>query len=407
MTTNDILIKADGVSKKFCRSLKKSLWYGFKDISSEALGYRGGHDRLRSEEFWAVKDISFDLKRGECLGIIGRNGAGKTTLLKMLNGLIKPDKGCITIRGRVGALIALGAGFNPILTGRENIYVNGSVLGLSKREIDEKIEEIIDFSEVREFIDSPVQSYSSGMQVRLGFAIAASLQPDVLLIDEVLAVGDVGFQTKCFNLLNRQSNKTTVVFVSHMMNQVARIANKIIVMEKGMAAFQSNDVAGGIEHYNDSFKNEGVTVTGTGKAVIEQIRLYGEDSSDNESMPIFQYGSDITIELDYRLHKNVQACVIAIGIFDQSMRMIAQSFSRASGISFENNHGIIKTKIIIPRIPLAPGLYSITIGFTEKRQSGQWGEHLARYEAIKSVKIIGNAALSASYAPIVLEAKWS
>jgi ABC-type glutathione transport system ATPase component len=220
---DDVLVKVEGVSKKFCRSLKKSLWYGVCDIAGELLPGRKrqrvagselrvageaeeavagsgllvagentsavGGDRaagdsgpatsypplvtptadhaardedLRDGEFWAVKDVSFELRRGECLGLIGHNGAGKTTLLKMLNGLIKPDAGSITMRGRVGALIALGAGFNPILTGRENTYINGSVLGLTKKEIDAKIDEIIDFAEIREFIDMPVQSYSSG-----------------------------------------------------------------------------------------------------------------------------------------------------------------------------------------------------------------------------------------------------
>ena len=168
------LVRVEGVSKIFCRSLKRSLHYGLMDSLSDILpvGKRkydeSGEPILRKEEFWAVKDISFELRRGECLGLIGRNGAGKTTLLKMLNGLIKPDKGRIEMRGRVGALIALGAGFNPILTGRENIYVNGSILGISQIEIEDKIDEIIDFSEIREFIDSPVQSYSSGMAVQPG-----------------------------------------------------------------------------------------------------------------------------------------------------------------------------------------------------------------------------------------------
>src|SRR5688572_23720191 len=150
---DEVLVKAEGVSKKFCRSLKRSLWYGVKDMAAEVTGGSASHDRLRSGEFWAVNDVSFELRRGECLGLVGRNGAGKTTLLKMLNGLIKPDKGQIEMRGRIGALIALGAGFNPILTGRENIYVNASILGLTKRETDEKIDDIVDFAEVGEFID--------------------------------------------------------------------------------------------------------------------------------------------------------------------------------------------------------------------------------------------------------------
>ena len=183
--SKEMLIKVEGVKKKFCRSLRKSLQYGMRDIAADLMGWRIPNTELRPEEFYAVDDISFELRRGECLGLIGKNGAGKTTLLKMLNGLIKPDAGRITVRGRVGALIALGAGFNPLLSGRENIYVNGAILGLRKTEINAKLESIIDFAELREFIDSPIQSYSSGMVVRLGFAVAIHCHPDSLLLDEV------------------------------------------------------------------------------------------------------------------------------------------------------------------------------------------------------------------------------
>ncbi|HIP72872.1 MAG TPA: ABC transporter ATP-binding protein, partial [Anaerolineae bacterium] len=192
----DILVNVENVSKKFCRNLKRSLWYGVKDVGAEMFGRGSERIELRSQEFWAVKDVSFQLKRGETLGLIGHNGAGKTTMLRMLNGLIKPDTGRITVRGRIQALIALGAGFNPVLTGRENIYVNASVLGISKAETDRRFDQIVDFSGIEEFIDTPVQSYSSGMVVRLGFSIAAHLEPDILLVDEVLAVGDLAFKTK-------------------------------------------------------------------------------------------------------------------------------------------------------------------------------------------------------------------
>jgi lipopolysaccharide transport system ATP-binding protein len=229
------LIKVEGVSKKFCRSLKRSLWYGIKDIASEAMGAPRTED-LRADEFWAVDDVSFELRRGECLGLIGRNGAGKTTLLRMLNGLIKPDRGRIEIRGRVGALIALGAGFNPILTGRENIYVNGSVLGLSKKEIDAKLDDIIDFAGTGDFIDAPVQSYSSGMQVRLGFAVATALQPDVLILDEVLAVGDAEFRAKCYNRIGSLQKEAAVIFVSHSMPHIARISSRVLVLARGRVA---------------------------------------------------------------------------------------------------------------------------------------------------------------------------
>jgi len=230
---SDILITVDNVSKKFCRSLKRSMWYGVNDLGAELAGRSNGHRDLRSQEFWAVKDVSFELRRGECLGLIGRNGAGKTSLLRMLNGLIKPDKGRIEMRGRVGALIALGAGFNPILTGRENIYINGSVLGLSKKEIDKKIDEIIDFAEIDEFIDSPVQSYSSGMQVRLGFAVATAMNPDILLLDEVLAVGDANFQAKCFQRLGTNLEQSAVILVSHYPYHIKKLCNRVVLLERG------------------------------------------------------------------------------------------------------------------------------------------------------------------------------
>lgn len=234
MDKSDVLVNVSSVSKKFCRDLKRSLWYGVQDVAADALG-RSMDEPLRSKEFWALEDVSFQIERGECLGLIGRNGAGKTTLLKILNGLIKPDSGRVEINGRVGALIALGAGFNPILTGRENIYVNGSILGLKKKTIDAKFDEIAEFSEIENFLDSPVQSYSSGMQVRLGFAIAAVLiKPDILLLDEVLAVGDAGFHTKCINALRgMQASGVSIILVSHNMHDILRYCDTGIYLSAG------------------------------------------------------------------------------------------------------------------------------------------------------------------------------
>ena len=263
---NEVLVKVDGVSKKFCRDLKKSLWYGMCDVASELLPIQNSkskiqnsQDTLRPGEFWANRDISFELRRGECIGLIGHNGAGKTTLLKMLNGLIKPDTGTIEMRGRVGALIALGAGFNPILTGRENIYVNGSILGLTKGEIDEKIDDIIDFSEIGEFIDSPVQSYSSGMTVRLGFAVATAMNPDVLILDEVLAVGDGNFRSKCIKRIGNILTKSAVIFVSHESYQVRRICDKVLWLKKGKPVF-FGDTASGMDQYSKEIMGNGATI---------------------------------------------------------------------------------------------------------------------------------------------------
>jgi len=278
----EVLVRVEGVSKKFCRSLKKSLWYGVQDISGELLG-RGSSETLRSDEFWAVKDVSFELWRGECLGLIGRNGAGKSTLLRMLNGLIKPDQGRIEINGQVGGLIALGAGFNPILTGRENIYVNGSILGLSKTEIDAKFEEIVEFAEIGDFIDAPVQTYSSGMNVRLGFAVAAVLiQPDVLLLDEVLAVGDIGFTIKCLNKVREIINQASVIFVSHNMQFVSTFCSEIMVMQRGQADLHTTKVYDGVEKYLSLFSIES-NLAGTQEAEIKDCYLISSDLANQGS----------------------------------------------------------------------------------------------------------------------------
>ena len=304
---SDTLIKVENVSKKFCRSLKKSLWYGMRDLGRELVGRQHGRDgELRDGEFWAVKDVSFELRRGQCLGLIGRNGAGKTTLLRILNGLIKLDSGRIEMRGRVGALIALGAGFNPILTGRENIYVNASVLGLGKREIDGKIEEIIDFAEIGEFIDAPVQNYSSGMAVRLGFAIAVKTEPEILLLDEVLAVGDVAFQAKCFNTLAEfRERGTAFILVSHNMHQISRYSNQVLYLEKGkIAHFGGSDQ--GIEKYLADMRMSDAQVE---SELIDWSRVYGSGkvvftgarfrNGEGEVVSAIDVGAPVTLEIDY------------------------------------------------------------------------------------------------------------
>lgn len=192
---NDVVLSLNGVSKKFCRDFKRSLLYGMQDISQEVLAIRNDkNNNLRRQEFWALQDVSFDLHRGDALGLIGKNGSGKSTLLRIIAGLIKPDVGSVEVYGRVAPLIALGAGFNPVLTGRENIYANMSILGLKRTEIDERFEEVVEFAELANAIDSPVRSYSSGMAARLGFSCAVHTSSEILLIDEVLSVGDIRYE---------------------------------------------------------------------------------------------------------------------------------------------------------------------------------------------------------------------
>ena len=230
----DIVLSVKGVSKKFCRSLKRSLFYGVQDIAGALSGMRGEKNELRHKEFWALNDVSFELRRGEALGLVGPNGSGKTTLMRIIAGLIKPDTGYVEVNGKVAPLIALGAGFNPILTGRENIYANMSILGLSRKEIDEKFDEVVEFAEIGEAIDAPVQSYSSGMAARLGFASAIHTKPDILLIDEVLAVGDAKFRAKCHRRLSELlKSGTAFMLVSHHAQTILNVCNCSVYLLRG------------------------------------------------------------------------------------------------------------------------------------------------------------------------------
>ena len=252
----EIAIRVDHVSKKYCKSLKWSMLYGVNDIARNTLGLSSHSDNLRNAEFWAVDDVSFEVKKGETLGIIGPNGSGKTTLLKMLNGIFWPDKGKISIKGRVGALIEVGAGFHPMLTGRENVYINAAILGMTKEEVDEKFDDIVEFADIGGFLDTPVKFYSSGMFVRLGFAVAVHCEPDILLVDEVLAVGDEGFQNKCFNKIGElKKNGTTVILVSHNMHTISTFTEKLVFVNNSKAKY-FNSVAEGIKEYTKLFINK-------------------------------------------------------------------------------------------------------------------------------------------------------
>lgn len=230
----EVVISVENVSKKFCRDLKRSLLYGIQDIATEVVGRTRKSDALRKSEFWALKDVSFQLRQGQALGLVGSNGAGKSTLLRIISGLIKPDTGCVRIKGRVAPLIALGAGFNPILTGRENIYANMSILGLSTQEIEERFQQVVNFAEIWDAIDAPVQTYSSGMAARLGFACAIHTQPEILLIDEVLAVGDIKFKAKCYRKLDElRQQGTSFVLVNHNPQAILHACDSAIYLVKG------------------------------------------------------------------------------------------------------------------------------------------------------------------------------
>jgi ABC-type polysaccharide/polyol phosphate transport system ATPase subunit len=251
---DDLAISARGLSKKYCADLRRSLRYGATDIFRELTLRRTSTTALRPGEFWAVGDASFDLAPQQALGIVGRNGAGKSTLLRMLAGVTKPDAGEVRIRGRVGSLLSLGAGFNLMLTGRENILIEGAALGISRQRISSLLDDIIDFSELGSFIDAPVHTYSSGMRMRLGFSIASSLDVDILLLDEVLIVGDINFRRKSVEHIKRfLADGGSLVFASHEMYLIQAMCTEALYLQAGGVKAQG-DVIETIKSYYEELE---------------------------------------------------------------------------------------------------------------------------------------------------------
>jgi lipopolysaccharide transport system ATP-binding protein len=394
----ETLIKVEGVSKKFCCDLKKSLWYGMKDLGSELLGRSKRNSQLRSDEFWAVKDVSFELKRGECLGLIGHNGAGKSTLLKILSGLIKPDQGKISIKGRVGALIELNAGFNPILTGRENVYVYGSILGLTTKDIDDKYDAIVEFAEINDFMEMPLQSYSSGMKVRLGFAVAAQMEPDVLIIDEVLSVGDMEFRAKCFNAIYKIMQTSAVIFVTHAMPQVSRVCSSLIVLAKGTASYQGRDIARGIDSYYTSFQpDKCALVTGSGgKAAIQKIEL---KSCGKNNVSEINFGDELSVNLECLIDKEVAEPNVSLTIVTQELLEVIQSSSYYNKTKLRNTSGKIILEINLGHIFLNPASYSICVTIMSERH----GEVIYKCPNLCHFRVKGDFV---GHSPVQIPGNW-
>ncbi len=368
MNSRDNLIKVDNVSKKFCRDLKKSLWYGVKDMTSEIL-CRNRHQDLRRREFWAIKDASFEVRRGEVLGIIGANGSGKTTLLRMINGLIKPDRGKISVKGRVGALIALGAGFNPILTGRENIYINAAVLGLSKSEVDGILDDILKFADIGDFIDSPVKYYSSGMHVRLGFSIAVHCRPEILLVDEILSVGDASFRQKSMNkMLEIVHSGVTICFVSHNLQAVEGICTRVLWLHLGYTKMLS-ETGAVLEKYKmfqhekaiESIEQNEKLRTGyleTGDIWVTKCEVIDENFKPKSEL---SYRDRLIVRIQYMTSVSVEHPYFMVHVTNFENHCVFQANMLADGgvPKLLNGRGWLDVDFGKP--PLLPGVYMIKI----------------------------------------------
>ena len=319
------------------------------------------------QELWALKDVSFEVAPGEVVGIIGRNGAGKSTLLKILSRITEPTAGRVELYGRVASLLEVGTGFHAELTGRENIFLNGSILGMTRKEIEAKFDEIVAFAEVDKFIDTPVKRYSSGMYVRLAFAVAAHLEPEILIVDEVLAVGDAAFQKKCLGRMRDvASTGRTVIFVSHNMAAVSSLCTKAMVLWEGSVEYPLGNVEDGVQKYLTQVHKitktklaERTDRKGNGKVRIEDFASFDRQGSELEYLATGQ-------EVDFRVYysckeNNVENVSVAIGISSNSGAFVSLLSNQIAGEPFESicNEGFITCKI--KKLPLAPGSYTASL----------------------------------------------
>ena len=384
----DTVIKAENIGKMYTighkaerggyTSLRDVLtqnarifWNKTKDLAMGKFIIQG--DTL--EEVWALQDVSFEIKRGETVGIIGRNGAGKSTLLKLLSRITEPSTGRVTIKGRVSSLLEVGTGFHPELTGRENIYLNGTIMGMTRVEIKQNFDKIVAFAEIEKYLDTPVKRYSSGMYVRLAFAVAAHLEPEILVVDEVLAVGDVQFQKKCLGKMGDVAKEgRTVLFVSHNMAAISSLCKKSIVLKSGKINFEGN-VESGIDHYlNDADHVKGISDLQDKRSKWWKqpktfSKLLGIETLDqnDKRQSSFKMGSLLKIKVRLEITNEREGIEAGVFFLDNLETIVGLLSSAAEG--FKNIRvGINNLQIDIPEINLMPGQYTLGIWIVCQRE---------------------------------------
>jgi len=367
---SDVVIRVENLGKRYRVGERKETYGTLRDtivsaVQASMAALRGHGCKNGRKEFWALRGVSFDVKRGEVLGIVGRNGAGKSTLLKILSRVTRPTLGRAWINGRVGSLLEVGTGFHPELSGRENIFLNGAVLGMKNTEIQQKFDDIVEFAEIEQFLDTPVKRYSSGMYMRLAFSIAAHLEPEILLVDEVLAVGDAAFQKKCLGKMGKVAKEgRTVLFVSHNLQAVRSLCERGLLLSRGRSVFHG-PVQDAVRHYLDYIQE------GMSKRLEENpdregdgaVRLTNTHSSDERGVARkdFVAGAPLTFNFEYVRNGRCKAVSLGFTIFNQLG--IACTHINTSNVDFDldglGKHGHIVC--CIPRNPLPVGEYRISV----------------------------------------------
>lgn len=377
---SDIAIRVENLSKKYIIGHRQEGAYRYKSLrdviagTAKSLSRRlmppsqQSIPRSLKEEFWALKDVSFEIKRGDRVGIIGRNGAGKSTLLKILSRITEPTTGRITIEGRVASLLEVGTGFHPELTGRENIYLNSAILGMSRFETRKKFDEMVAFAGVEKFLDTPVKHYSSGMYVRLAFSVAAHLEPEVLVVDEVLAVGDVQFQKKCLGKMEEVAREgRTVLFVSHNMSTVESLCRRGILLDSGTLYLDSTSEKAVKVYLEKSYSLaqelplvQRTDRSGSGRVRASSFRILNEEGEEEKSL---QSGKDYYFEIGYinKTGEYLEDVVISLDFFDEKglrILLIRSNFTN-SNVTLNPVEGYIRCEL--KNLPIASGLYRFSI----------------------------------------------
>jgi len=367
------MIEVRGVGKKYNIAQGRGGYIALRDIFANILKRPFAFVKTRAkrvvglekkDEFWALKDTSFTVRRGEIVGVIGRNGAGKSTLLKILTGITPPTEGEVVLRGRVASLLEVGTGFHPELTGRENIFLNGAILGMGRDEIARKFDEIVAFAGVGQFLDTPVKHYSSGMHVRLGFSIAAHLEPDILLVDEVLAVGDVEFQKKCLGKMEEvtQNSGRTILFVSHNMAAMRSLCTKTVLLEKGRVAMVG-ETGKVIEKYLESAQQSRQAVYDFPEQAtsisIERVRIIGEGNTPQTELPI---SKPFTLAVEFSCKEEMHNVAVSALFYSQDRDLLLYSSdSDKTGKLTSYEPGRYHTTIEVPAFLFNIGQYSFDI----------------------------------------------
>ncbi len=336
---------------------------------------RASAEELKEGEFWALKDVTFEVAKGETVGLIGRNGAGKSTALKLLSNISKPTQGTLKVEGRLAALIEVGAGFHPDLTGRENVYLNGTILGMKRHEVRALFDQIVSFAELESFIDTPVKRYSSGMFVRLGFSVAAHVNPDVLLIDEVLAVGDMAFQQKCMQRIHELKRQgTTMVFISHNLNAVQRICDRAILLNAGEVTAQGN-VADVIHAYREQVvakekkrfsKSVGRATEQLGAATGVRITSVALRNGHRQVAESFETGAPLTVEIAVDASRPVERPVINVSLERLDGLVCHVATTRGRNVLPGPLHGAQVIRLTYPALNLQPNTYGVSVEITEE-----------------------------------------